>query len=191
MDGAAHGRQWHHVDTTHTGVAATPAGLSPFPFLFTWDDIKAPGVRTWMRIRTDMERAVEPLLGLLALRGSSVEAHWSQLGIGLEALGYLLARDAGMGRTKAGGLTFEQRLRHVVEDIGLPIGFAVDDWIDMARQHYRAVKHADRRLPSAEELAASYYRGVLLFRVWLAGRLGVPAAQFEQRLTLDPVARRT
>jgi len=48
-----------------------------------------------MRMRTDMGRALEPLLRLFALRGSSVEAHWSQLGIGLEALGYLLARDAG------------------------------------------------------------------------------------------------
>jgi hypothetical protein len=191
MDGASHGRLWHRVDTTRTGVAAGPAGSSSLPFLFTWDDVKARGVRTWMRMRIDMERALEPLLGLLALRGSSVEAHWSQLGIGLEALGYLLAREAGMGRSKAGELTFEQRLSKVVEDIELPIGFAVDDWIDLAREHYRAVKHADRRLPSSNELADSYYRGVLLFRVWLAGRLGVPAARFEQRLTLDPVARRT
>lgn len=191
MDGAAHGRQWHRVETTGTGVAAGLSGRSPLSFLFTWDDVQARGVQTWMSIRMDMKRALEPLLGLLALRGSSVEAHWSQLGIGLEALGYLLAREAGVGRTKAGELTFEQRLRRISEDTRLPMGFVVGDWIEQARRHYRAVKHADRPLPSSDELADSYYRGVLLFRVWLAGRLGVPSARFEQRLTLDPVARRT
>jgi hypothetical protein len=192
IDGARHGRQWHRVDTSSTGIAgAAPVDGSPFPFLFTWEDVKAPGVRTWIRLRTDMGRALGPLVGLLALRGSSVEAHWSQLGIGLEGLGYVLARAAGVSRNKASDLSFEQRLMYVAQDTSLPTGFPVDDWVDLARQHYRAVKHADRPLPPPDELADSYYRGVLLFRAWLAGRLGVPAARFEQRLTLDPVARRT
>jgi len=191
MDGASHGRQWHPVETVRTGIGPSVAMGPGFPFLFVWEDIGAAGVRRWLEQRQSMSRAVDPMLGLLSLKGASVEAHWSQLGIGLEALGYLLARRDGLSKSKAEGLSFGSRLTQVVEDTRLPVGFDVHSWVDDARVHYRAVKHADRTLPDRVELVESYYRGVMLFRVWLAGQLGVPRGEFEHRLLLDRVGRRT
>lgn len=189
MDGASHGRQWLQAETALTGTEDR-AGRSDVSFLFAWDDIGPAGVRTWSRIRADMGRAVDPLLGLLGLRGATVEAHWSQLGIGLEALGYLLAREAGTSKSKADGMTFEQRLSHVVEQTEPLQGVDLEGWVSTARRHYRAVKHADRLLPDPQDLARSYHGGVVLFRVWLANRLGATASHLEDTVQLDPVARR-
>lgn len=189
IDGAAHGRQWYPVETLRTGVDPRPPDVGRAPFLFYFDDVLSAGLGRWIRLRDDMARAFDPLLGLLGLRRANLETHCAQLGIGLEALGYLLAQEKGIGGSRAGEQTFEERLIRLAEDCTLPLPFDAAEWIDDTRSMYRAVKHADNVLPDPAALRSAYYRGVQVFRIWVAGRLGVRAAVLARTLPLDRVNR--
>ncbi|TDU87596.1 hypothetical protein EV138_1120 [Kribbella voronezhensis] len=55
---------------------------------------------------------------------------------------------------------------------------------------YNGVKHANREMPEFRDLADGYWQSILVFRWWLAGRLGVKRRVLVERLTWDSVARR-
>jgi hypothetical protein len=189
LDGAAHGRQWYPVETVTTGVTAGSAGSGRASFLFTFEEIGGSGVSRWIALLASMSRAFEPILGLLTLQQATIEARWAQLGIGLEALGYLLAREQGISAKRASEQSFQARLERILNDSVLTIpSFDSGNWMNDARLAYRAVKHADNALPTPPELARSYVRGIQVFRAWLAGRLGVGSADFLRRLPGDVLA---
>lgn len=189
IDGAGHGRQWYPVETLRTGVDPRPSDVGPVEFLFYFDEVLSAGLGRWIHLRDKMARAFDPLLGLLGLRRANLETHCVQLGIGLEALGYLLAQEKGMGHSRARDQSFDNRLTRLAEDCTLPLPFDIAEWIDDTRRMYRAVKHADNELPDPAALRSAYYRGIQVFRIWVAGRLGVQAAVLAHTLPLDRVNR--
>lgn len=192
LDGTRHGRQWHQVETVETDLAAQPSQSGRVHYLFYFKDVKEVGVGRWLRLRRDMMRAVAPIVRLLDLEGATLETHFAQLGIGLEALGFLIATERGMGKKRAGDQDFETRLRRITEDCRLPIPFPVDEWLKDMKSMYAAVKHANRSMPEVTGLYYTYYKGVQVFRLWLAGRLGVSvrsSAELETRTGLDRVQR--
>lgn len=189
IDGAPHGRQWLPVETFVTGADSVPSKIRNLDYLFTFDQIGRRGVGRWLRLRRDWSRAIGPIVDLVNLREASLEVHFAQLCIGFEALGYLLAREAGVGKSTAGDENFHSRLERIVNDLNFPMRFGGNDWATSATKTYRQVKHANNRMPEFEEMYRAYYRGVHVFRAWIAGRLGVPRRTYEKRQGIDRIAR--
>ncbi|MFG1621168.1 hypothetical protein [Kribbella sp. NPDC049227] len=190
IDGTSHGRQWYKVDTFRTGMAPKSSTSGHIGFLFSFDDIGPTGVAKWMRLKERMSRGINPILRLLELREATIETHFAQLGIGLEALGFTLARDAGLSIEKAGNESFELRLRRLAADC--PGSFPIDEdaWVTDMRRLYNSVKHANRALPEPSELFKAYWESLLVFRYWIAGRLGLRKSALKANLRIDRMASR-
>lgn len=69
--------------------------------------------------------------------------------------------------------------------------FSEDLWVHDMRKMYRGVKHANQSLPEPLELYKVYLRGVQVFRVWVARRLGVSAEFLRNRVQYDRLTRST
>ncbi|WP_133977351.1 hypothetical protein [Kribbella voronezhensis] len=190
LDGKAHGQLWYPVETSLTKIAA-PLTIGGGPlFLFHFDDVGSRGVARWLGLRDRMARAIDPILSLLDLQGAPVSTHVAQLGIGLEALGFLLALEKGVSESAAGKQHFYQRLGNIADSCCHPLPVDRSSWIKSMSNLYNGVKHANREMPEFRDLADGYWQSILVFRWWLAGRLGVKRRVLVERLTWDSVARR-
>jgi hypothetical protein len=189
LDGTNHGRAWYPVETFRTRVAPPSRRPEQMRFLFSFDDIGIRGVSRWLKLRQHMSRGITPILRLLELNDASIETHFAQLGIGLEALGFSLARDSGVSAKKAGQESFEERLRRLALDHALPFPIDEESWIRDMRRLYNSVKHANRPLPDSQELVAAYWKSLLVVRCWIAGRLGLRPKQYEFNRHWDRMAR--
>ena len=63
-----------------------------------------------------------------------------------------------------------------------------EDWKTRSRDCYMGVKHADRPMPDSLVLANTYRENLLIFRLWIASRLGVSATNLAARMSQDPHA---
>jgi len=109
-----------------------------------------------------------------------------------EALGYLLAqRELGMTPTQANALTFLKRLDIVANRLRGVLPFVVPGWSKGAADNYNAIKHANRTLPEAVDLANCWRECVLVFRGWIALELDVDTITLVSRLSGDSCATPT
>lgn len=189
MDGKSHGRQWHKLETSLVTTEPSTPRKGAVQYLFTFDDIRGRGVGRWIKLRRDMSRGIAPIVAILNLKSATIETHISQLGIGLEALGFSIAKGYGASTREAGQERFELRLRRILNDCASPILFDRDDWVTEMTQAYNAVKHANRTLPSPLELIRAYRKGIMVFRIWIANQLGVGPEILKFNLNLDPISQ--
>lgn len=117
-----------------------------------------------------------------------IETQVLQAGAGLEALGFQLAVDDGLGQDQADRETHHARLSRVVADLSRGIVPGLDEWPKASSDAYNAVKHAGRNLPPVEVLLRQTRQDQLICRVWVASRLGMDPDELARRALEDPLA---
>jgi hypothetical protein len=188
LDGVAHGDQWLPVITYRTGISdEAPAKVITLDFLFAFGDVGSNGVGRWVDLSHAFERGLSPLVGLLDLKGATVEAHLAQVGIGFETLGYDLIISSGVSKSQADRKSWEDRVRAVSSVTASVLPFSEDDFVNVLRRNYKAVKHADNARPDWQEMHLAYRQSIQVFRAWVAIRLGVSKTKLKSALDRDRV----
>lgn len=126
----------------------------------------------WMRLYSQWHREIAPLARLSRLRGAFIDAQFSQLGVGLEGVGYRLCLEGGMGQDKTAKFWLQGRIEKIVQDLGPATKLIPETLPKEIADAYNGIKHADRELPTAEYLGWLLPQGVGLFQLWLIRRLG-------------------
>lgn len=188
LDGTGHGRVWYEVRTFRTKVAENLSEGS-VDFLFSHSDLPKSGVSTWIKLHDSMRRGIDPIISLLDLENGTIDGAFAQIGIGLEALGYLIAIENGVSKKKAGDQTFENRLQNIWNDIKTHPPTDGTKWIRDTTRLYNSVKHANRTAPIPTDLEENFWRSILVFRFWIAGRLGVSGNTILKSARMDQVAQ--
>lgn len=185
MDGTDAGN-WHWVDTAATEIGLLPPMPGTANPLFDFDGIGgANGVTEWLRQREAWSRAFDPLVALPRLRSTFLDVQFTQLGIGLEALGNYIALERGYSRTKAKNESVSRLLMLILDDAPLAQPYFDNGWAEETAQLYNQVKHVDRRRPEPARLHARLVDSILLFRLWVAGRLGAKIENLDQMALPD------
>lgn len=117
------------------------------------------------------------------------ETNVVQSGIALEALGYQIASDNGSALfNRRGQISYVEALETILSDMSyVPIDDP-EDWKKRSRSCYMGVKHADNSVPDSLVLANTFRENLLIFRFWLAARLGTTKRTLQKSHGLDPLA---
>ncbi|SDP80256.1 hypothetical protein SAMN04487914_14225 [Arthrobacter sp. ok909] len=182
--------QWLEVidDTSSLPVEETPRTAH----LIEYAELGPEGISRWIQLREDFSRAFDPAISSLYLENLSTEVRLTQVAIGLEALGYLIAvRDDGTSESTANRMNFKTRLNRIVQDLDgvLPFVKANADWSQNIADAYNALKHVNRAAPQPVDVANGWRECVLLLRAWIASELGVEHAILTQRVLEDAYIR--
>ncbi|MFC4241814.1 hypothetical protein ACFOYW_00390 [Gryllotalpicola reticulitermitis] len=155
--------------------------------LIQFSDIGLTGIARWIALRQEFARAIDPAVSGIYMQEVTPEARLVQTAVGIEALGYLiLIKDDSVPAAKARASSFEARLERVAKDVPFTLlGYLNAAWFKAVADAYNATKHANRTLPSGLHLMNAWRESTLLFRVWAALRLGVPASALESRIRQD------
>lgn len=173
-------RDWKDVRTATTGVAPATRQTRD-QFLFEFGGIGSRGVAHWLNLVNDYERGLAPFVGLLDLEGATIDAHISQLGIAIEAIGYQALISNGMSSNGANNRSVEQRIKHLVADMGGQ-GITPHEFASDFATTYNSVKHANRAVVDVATKVQHYREGVRMLRAWVAVKVGVTPQQIVDRL---------
>lgn len=152
-------------------------------YLFRFEDIGTAGVYRWLALREKFQRGVYPVLSLLDDLEQQLSTQLTQSALGLEAIGYELALEAGMSSRKAAYLPFIDRMELI--RTALPVPTVHSTWPSRASDAYNGVKHANRALPAPVDMWSVVRENCLAFRVWVASRLGVKGDRLRLGLSVD------
>ncbi|MCI1978367.1 MAG: hypothetical protein LKJ44_01410 [Bifidobacteriaceae bacterium] len=172
-------------------VISSLADVSPLKrkpnYLIKYEDIKNAGFQAWFNLWTKYSRAIDPLVSSLNLRGAPIEVQLLECGIGLEALGYELYLEDGESKERANRHSFQERLLRISRDLGENWLFDVNEWSEKMAKAYNGIKHANRHPLDFIDNANAWRESVLIFRGWIALRLGISKKELLERVELDPM----
>jgi hypothetical protein len=158
--------------------------------LIWWDELKPEGMVKWIKLREDFARAIDPAVSSIYLKNSIIEVQLTQIAIGLEALGHLIAmRDDGSTEAQANALNFKERLIRIAQDVPDVLPFVNDTWAQTMATAYNSLKHVNRPTQQLPMVANSWREGTLLFRAWIAAELGLDHEEIKSRLARDRHSR--
>lgn len=185
LDGSFRGEQWRDVVTGGQDEAAT-GSAEHRQHLLKFQEIGLHGITTWLALRDEFARALDPIVSDRFLERVGPDTHMAQVGPGLEALGYLLLhwRD-GKTEKEANRASLRQRLDRIVSDVKNALPFDGASWAERTVETYNGIKHANRQLPSDVDLLNSWRQSVLVVRAWVALELGIAAEVVRMRLAGD------
>ncbi|MFT4265287.1 MAG: hypothetical protein QM572_18040 [Nocardioides sp.] len=170
LSGKKIGERWSRVLTS---ALPGPGGGSKPDFLFGYDDIGAPGVRKWLDLRTEFNRGISAMTFGIGSRDASLDGLLADCGIGLENVGYRLQVAQGV----KGRRSHENHLRDIAREVQDVLPFKATTWARDSANMYNGIKHPDRQFdPPAQEMYGMLVKNRLVFRVWVARRLGVSDA---------------
>lgn len=168
-----------------------PEQIEPFDktkFLFPYDEVGPRGVKRWLKLRKEYERAIDPLLSIVRSDEPWSIASVVQSGIALESLGYLIDVNDNDGAhlNRFEGIAFNKGLQVILDDMEIK-PFDTEGWIERANASYMGAKHADRgEMPDMVDMLNSLRENLYILRFWIALRLGVKPATLLDRLRTDP-----
>lgn len=174
LSGSRIGDRWAPIKTY--ALPEIQEEASRVDFLFTFQDIEATGVRRWLRLRDEFGRGISALTLSIRSRGTSLDGLISDAGIGLEEIGYRADVLNGGGARRG----HHAHLLDIAMEVADLLPFDGRTWATDSTAIYNDVKHADRRDPTAGELHQMLIKNRLVFRVWLACRLGVSASVIDR-----------
>ncbi|WP_380169096.1 hypothetical protein [Jannaschia sp. R86511] len=181
------GDKWSHVRSYRTRPNDDES--QSLQFLFDFSSVGPAGAKEWLRMRQHFERGMNHILDTLRTP-RALETSVSQLGIGLDGLGYRLLLDDGHEVGKASKASHATKLERVMEDLLVTPPFEPRDWTNRMRISYRAVKHAEHDMPEYIDLLNTVQDARLIFRLWVASRIGVPAEDLARGLSYDRMTQR-
>lgn len=179
------GERWARVATY---ALPQPSGHDQHHrYLFDYDDVGPNGVRRWLGLRKRHRRGIAGMIHSVGIPGVALETAISEAGAALEHLGYEIAVERG----DRPGRHLESHLRRVAEQGACDMAIDLDTWPARFADAYNTVKHPDRRpdLWSALDLSNVLRESQLLFRAWVARRLGVTKKTLERNRGLVPMSR--
>ena len=182
MSGDVLDERWCDV-RTYTVRRARESSARP-NYLFRFSDIGSSGYRRWLAPRSKFARGVDPILSLLNLEKALRSNLVTQTSLGLEAIAYELALESGMSERKAGNLRFKDRMSLIHSKLAAPT--VSKEWPARAADTYNGIKHADRPLPDQLSMRAVAEENTLVFRTWIASRIGVGKQVLQRNLQYDP-----
>lgn len=188
LSGKAIGPKWARLRSHDLRPSRYPATRSP-SFLFDYRDVGASGYRRWKAVRDKFKRGLNALIPLASTGGGFIETEIAQSGMGFEALGYVIAQEAGLNEKKAGAEPHVARLERIASEVPDGLIPDIDTWPQRSSDAYNGVKHANRDMPDFLELANVQRENCLAFRLWVASRIGVADETLSNRLRIDPMAR--
>lgn len=158
--------------------------------LVEFNDLGVEGLRRWLEIRETFARAIEPLVASVYMEQATIETAISQIGIGLEALGYLIAiHDGGKSPNRAGNLKYTDRFNLIGAPVADAVSFDIETWAKATAVAYNSVKHAELDLPEIRELVRVWRQSTLVFRCWTATRLGIEQQVLKKRIEQYQIAQ--
>lgn len=172
--------QWREVRTASTEIALGPWKNND-RFLFYFSGIGTRGVSRWLKLVSEYDRGITPLVKLLDLEGATVDAALSQLGISLEAVGYQSLIESGKTPGQANRVIVEKRIDHLLGEVSGCLPFAHATFGKDFADSYNSVKHANRMPVSPDVKRAHFRQGVELLRVWVALRPSVKPSTLKSR----------
>jgi hypothetical protein len=184
MNGKPYQENWCHVVRSGQNEHALPKRIN---YLIQYVDLKDDGFKAWFELWDKFSRAIDPFVSSLDLQRVTIEVQVAQCGIGLEALGYLLYLEDGEGVKKANGHCFKDRLLRIAKDLGSEFTIDTDAWAQKMTAAYNGIKHANRASLDAVDNANAWRESVLVFRGWIALRLGVTHQTLKDRIKRDPM----
>lgn len=178
------GPRWAQVSTYSTPRPSGSADRSRF--LFEFHDTGSVGLGRWLRLREQHRRGIAGMIHSVGKAGVALETLVSEAGAALEHLAYGIA----VSRQQSPGRNLERHLRRVAADVSSDLRFDLETWPRRFSNAYNTVKHPDRPDEwSSLALSNVLRESRLLFRVWVAERIGVPVSAIEQNLGLVPMSR--
>lgn len=157
--------------------------------LIEYNDLGVDGLRRWFSIRDRFARAIDPIVSSIGIRNVTPVALLAQVGPGLEALGYELARRDGLSKKRAGDVNLADRLARILQDVADVLPFDGAQWVTRTVRTYNGVKHANRTIPDDLDVLNVERECVLVVRAWCAVELGVDRAALRERIRRDPLSR--
>ena len=92
-----------------------------------------------------------------------------------------------MDKCAAGRACFADKLHAITSELDDNWPFDLEQWkLEMA-ESYNSIKHANRAPVDRLQSLNAWRKGILVFRSWVALRLGVSKDQLLFRLQLDPL----
>lgn len=178
------GERWARVSTY---AVSKPAGKDQRNrYLFDFDDVGALGIRRWFRLRNLHRRGIAGMIHSVGMHGVALETAVSEAGAAMEHLGYRIALE----RNEAPGRHLESHLRRVSEQGACDLAIDLDTWPARFADAYNTVKHPDRPDRwSALDLSNVLRESRLVFRAWVARRLGVTKTALERKRGIVPMSR--
>lgn len=173
-------RLWREVRTATTGIAPV-SWTSADRFLFLFSDIGRAGFGKWLKLVDDYSRGIQPLVRLLDLEGATIDAHISQLGIAVEAVGYQSLIDSGLTPGAANRMNVKERIDHLLTEVAGSITFDTTTFAQDFADSYNSVKHANRPVVAPATIVDQYRNGVRMLRAWVALKVGMKASVVASR----------
>jgi len=186
--GSPIGQRWSLVRSYERDNQEAPLPPDPRRFLFRYPDVGAAGVREWLRVRKAFRRGVQQMHAMLHQPGMFLEVQQANAGAALEAIGYILALEAGKSPQSAANERYVSRLQRLRQVI--PEAVLDRDWPERSRTAFMAAKHVDAPAPTLDQQLQAVGENILAYRYWLARRLGATDRQLLRRVSVDPVVRR-
>lgn len=154
--------------------------------LIRFEDLGPEGLLSWIRLRDEFARALDPVISSLRLREGTPHTLLAHTGPGLEALGYLLMCRDGVKKENAARTAFRGRLKRILQDLGDCLPFDGDAWSESAPVYYNSIKHVNREECADIDILNTWRESILVARAWVAVELGVSKDELKQRLSIDP-----
>lgn len=186
LDGTDRAPRWSPLISSELRPGPT---ARPLRFLFDFSTVGTTGFARWLRLRARFERGINPIMATLDPRNGGLEGCLALSTIGLDGLGYQLALDAGLPPNKSNNESQSARLQRVAHALTVSSGIEVGEWAQRAANANNGLKHANREMPDAPAMHRTLIENQLVFRLWVASRIGVDAATLERRLRIDPMAK--
>lgn len=101
-------------------------------------------------------------------RGMSLEGMVVDGGIGLESIGHRIQVDSDSTRRP-----HRTKLETIAAEVADVLPFDGNEWASRSNEIYNDVKHADRAEADLDSMVESVTQNRLVFRTWIARRLGV------------------
>lgn len=168
LSGDVVGERWASVGTYQLPPAEREREDS-YWFFFTYPDIGSAGVRRWLRLRENFKNGIDAMTFSIRHRVTSLQGLISDAGIGLEEIGHRIQLEQGVPVSRAHHL----KLEAIATEVTDLLPFNPTTWATDSTRVYNDVKHADRPQAESGEMIASLEQNRIVFRIWLARRLGV------------------
>jgi hypothetical protein len=186
MSGKSFGDRWAPM-RSYQSPAGEPR-TQRLRYMFQFDDIGQGGFARWAHLRAKFSRGINPMMATLDGRNAGLEACLSLSCVGLDGIGYQLALDSGASKAQANRETHRARFERVAATLIVPPPMEINEWSQRASDASNGIKHANRDMPDVLTMANTLRENCLLFRIWVAGRIGVSRAIITHALQIDPMS---
>ncbi len=178
--------RWRNV--AHHRLPKQSDSVDGVKFLLPYSEVGPRGIRRWLKLRDEYDRAIEALLSILRSDTPWSPSSVVQGGIALESLGYAIDVNKNNGSHLNGHkqMSFNAALQVILDDMEVKPFADTAEWIKRANSAYMGAKHPDRGdMPDSLDLSNSLRENLHVLRFWIGSQLGVKPTTLLNGLNVD------